>query len=699
MPAPTLFDLGSGMDTKGTIKKLMELEKIPIKRLAKENKIDSIKISAWGEVRKRTQNLQNKSQTLQSFSGSFAINEVKSSDPGAITGQAAPDINPGKQRIEIIQLADYHSLHSNPMILDQDLPAGKFKITVNEQTLDFDFSGGTPRALINYLKNRGLKIIETHGVQVDSNNLMLAMRSKKTGKAGKIIFEDQDGLLKQIGLTGNRQVEEKQPISKPVVFDEKQLSVMPATKTANKIYNLENKNTAINLQQDGRIVWKKKLGPDAVLEMTYSVAQRDQSKVDPKLPGKKDSKENKNIASRDGVIIGPEIGVKVGDITLDGYNIKRTPVSKQSGQQDKNLQNKTETRTKPGQIKIGFMWQDNGKTNERFVIKKTDTDLNPVNGKINLSVKALTGGKVVQAIWFENSGSQSRISELVLKDKIKKKVNKPLNESTAAQDAILKINGVKVTRPDNKGLTDIIEGVSLDLNRITTGPVVVSIETRSDDIVKEIKLWVASYNDLLGFCRQISKSQKNDLKPQVDKNGQVTENKQSGLFANDSTIRQLVTRVRTSTSGSFPMISNDGYRVLADIGISTGAIGQNWEDIKTGKLAIDEQKLRDALAKNPEGVRNLFASDVNEDNLKESGVSVGLIKILKPYNRKAGGLISARIQMIKDSIQSNKDEMYRKELALKTKENSLRRKFGRMERSVKQNKSIGDYLKSQNRQK
>ena len=132
MPSPPVMDLGSGINTQDTIEKLMKLERIPLRRMQQENGVREIQIKAYEEVRKRTRDLADRSRKLYSITGAFSDRTVVSSDPGAITGQASPSAVGGEQQVEVVQLAAQHQVHTDPVSLDEDLPAGKFTITVGK---------------------------------------------------------------------------------------------------------------------------------------------------------------------------------------------------------------------------------------------------------------------------------------------------------------------------------------------------------------------------------------------------------------------------------------------------------------------------------------------------------------------------------------------------------------------------------------
>ncbi|HLR65147.1 MAG TPA: flagellar filament capping protein FliD, partial [Pseudogracilibacillus sp.] len=93
-----------------------------------------------------------------------------------------------------------------------------------------------------------------------------------------------------------------------------------------------------------------------------------------------------------------------------------------------------------------------------------------------------------------------------------------------------------------------------------------------------------------------------------DKQIELWEEKaKSGLLRGESTIRDGMYALRGSLQGR---VDGDGpFNMLSSIGISTTA---NYLD--GGKLEIDEDKLREALTENPEGVYDLFVNNSKGDD-------------------------------------------------------------------------------------
>lgn len=217
---------------------------------------------------------------------------------------------------------------------------------------------------------------------------------------------------------------------------------------------------------------------------------------------------------------------------------------------------------------------------------------------------------------------------------------------TAGKDASIYIDGVKVTRSSN---SFTIDGISYNLKSDTTESTTISIENDVDAVYNNIKNFVTDYNALLdklnGVLNEerfsdyapLTEAQKNEMsESQIE----AWEKKaSSGLLRNDTTISSLVSTLRTTMYSAL-----EGSDVnINSIGITTGS----WQD--RGKLAIDETKLREAIANDPDKIQSLFAqsSDVvyNPNNTaeqrteryNESGIMQRLGDVLQDYGRTTQG--------------------------------------------------------------
>lgn len=720
MPAPPVMDLGSGVNTQDTINKLMELERIPIQRLQQEISLNEIRIKALEEVRNRTTVLADRSRKLYSFAGAFADKSIVSSDPGAITGQASPTAEAGKEEIEIVQLAARHQIHSNPVSLDDNLPASKFVIAAGDKRREINFEGGNIRRLLETIKREADGVVETAaGVNTDAAHMLISLRSAVNGEPGRFTFEDPNGLLRRIGLVGEGAAEVPE---KELKIDRGELSrEANESGEAQLQYRLLTAGRGVELEGDGSVRFQDPslAGESGTLRITLEAlsapAKPDAQPADNNAQQDPAAQEEET-AQRESVEVGPAIVVSVGDVELRGSSIERkrvlTDEDANRGKQPENAEQppaKDPQQTQPNEgiaqflkMGVGAVYKENGQEVRKEVVQAIE--LPAPNAKaqgkeISIDLAQLTGGNPVEALYFfQPEGGRGRFADLKLQPKASAEGQLgPQHETSPAQDAVVKVNGIEVRRSQNKAITDMIEGLSLDLNRTTKGPVTINVETNTEDVVTQIKEWVDSYNELMLFLRENSRTDGEKFVPPMagdDNRNRPSPAEQQGIFASDSTVRQLISTLRSQVALAYPSSTKPSFRVLADIGITTGGVGAKWEDIQYGFLQLDEKRLAEALSKNPQAVKELFASDTNEDQIPDNGVAVSLEKELQPYNRGAGGLISSRINMLRETIDSNKDEMTRKEDKLADKRQDLRERFGRMEQAVQQNRAMGNYLKN-----
>lgn len=154
------------------------------------------------------------------------------------------------------------------------------------------------------------------------------------------------------------------------------------------------------------------------------------------------------------------------------------------------------------------------------------------------------------------------------------------------------------------GVTFNLKGVSTDENPTTT----IGVEQDTDDLVSALKSWIEQYNKTLDM---------------------VDEQTAAGATLDgESSLENLRRSVR---SGASAKQSGAGeYSLLAQIGISTGEASTDLSKL-TDHLELDEKKLKEALEKDPEGVKALLVGGKNntgiltnmEDTVDESLKSTG----------------------------------------------------------------------------
>lgn len=178
-----------------------------------------------------------------------------------------------------------------------------------------------------------------------------------------------------------------------------------------------------------------------------------------------------------------------------------------------------------------------------------------------------------------------------------------LNTATAGVDGQVTIDGQVLTRGSNKVTVD---GVTYTFSQTTDEAATVSLTQDTDAIYDTISSFVEDYNALISSIHSaldenydsdyppLTDDQKEDM---TDEEIEKWEKKAKvGLLANDSTLKTMLSGLRSSLIDSVP-----GQSVtIFTIGISTGTYDEQ------GKLYIDETKLKAAIESDPEGISNLF---------------------------------------------------------------------------------------------
>ncbi len=226
-------------------------------------------------------------------------------------------------------------------------------------------------------------------------------------------------------------------------------------------------------------------------------------------------------------------------------------------------------------------------------------------------------------------------------------------------------------------LVDTVPGVSIDLLGVSDDPVSLSIKRNTDGIVESVTKFIDDFNDTM------------DRIGEYDSYNSETE--EQGLLLGDPTLssikRQLfsvVTRNYTDVSGS--------YTRLSQVGITVGA-GAN--------LDFDEDKFREALALDIEGVTELFSlkkEETAEDEevgtgvfvtsdeieLTEAGFGAKLEELLEKLTDSIDGTLTTTTNTLDAQIKLANDRIESLNELLGVKRFQLETQFAAMESALAQ---------------
>ncbi|HBJ0332680.1 TPA: flagellar filament capping protein FliD [Escherichia coli] len=209
-----------------------------------------------------------------------------------------------------------------------------------------------------------------------------------------------------------------------------------------------------------------------------------------------------------------------------------------------------------------------------------------------------------------------------------------MKELVNAQNAQLNVNGIDIERSSNK-ITDAPQGVTLDLTKKVTD-VRVSVTKRNDKATEAIKGWVDSYNSLIDTFNALTKYKEVDP-------GAEAQDKNNGALLGDSVVRSIQSGIRAQFANG---ASDGAFKTLNEIGIK--------QDGATGKLKIDDDKLKKVLNENTASVRELLVGDG-----KETGITTKIATDVKGYLADDGIIDSAQ-----DSINATLKKLTKQYLSV-----------------------------------
>lgn len=172
--------------------------------------------------------------------------------------------------------------------------------------------------------------------------------------------------------------------------------------------------------------------------------------------------------------------------------------------------------------------------------------------------------------------------------------NTSLTETIAAQNSIIKMNGLTLTQSTNQ-LQDAISGVTLNLKKAEIGTTItLKVEDNQNQLTSLINDFVKKYNDSISLLTNLT--------------GYNATTKQGGLFQSDPQLRNL--KLNLNKWATNPLSNTSGsIRSLADLGITTNA---------QGLLTMDQEKYNSVISSNYADMGALFAktATVTDSNIR-----------------------------------------------------------------------------------
>lgn len=310
------------------------------------------------------------------------------------------------------------------------------------------------------------------------------------------------------------------------------------------------------------------------------------------------------------------------------------------------------------------------------------------------SINSTSGSPVYATVVTANDGTQSLVlSSRQTGAKLNFSVSDPggaltQTGTTQGYDATFTINGGAAQTSSSNVVSNAIPGVQLTLGGLTTvsGPVTVNVSAPQADqsaIQTAIQTFVNQYNATIADI-QAKLTQRPVNQPQ-----NATDAGQGVLYG-DPGLQALLSSLRQTVSS--PYGSTSGFKLLSDIGVSTGApsgSGLPSQDSINGQLTFDTTKFQTALANNPSALQALLGGTPSIP-----GFAQAFDAVLNPQV-SAGGVIATWIsdeQQTQSDINGQISDM---DLRLQQKQDMLKQQFAAMESALQQSQAQGQWLAGQ----
>jgi flagellar hook-associated protein 2 len=241
----------------------------------------------------------------------------------------------------------------------------------------------------------------------------------------------------------------------------------------------------------------------------------------------------------------------------------------------------------------------------------------------------------------------------------------PMTRTQTAANADISINNIPISSASNT-LTDVLDGLTVRVSRVTTGPVDLSVNRDTETIKKSITDFATAYNSLVSLVRE--------------QTAYNESTKTGGALQGDRTAVGLMNKMRTLVGGSSGATTN--FTRLADVGL---------EPQRDGTLKVNTSKLDSAVGRLDE-LRDFFTRD--EEGTSNDGFGT-MIRQFAALQGGADGDLTTRSDSARSRLDSIKARTAALEDRMTQKEKSLRAQYTRLDTNMAALSGLQSYISQQ----
>lgn len=675
-------------NTNDTVEKLMKIERIPLTR--EQNQLESLKTekNAWRDINTKLSSLRDNTKTLYSFENPFNSKLTSSTEEYAITAEANRSASLQSFKVDVIQAASSDRFLTDELENDFKVPVGTYTYKVGEKQITFNWKGGTLKDFSNAINKRGNNIIKSSIIGASAGNKSLLIEAVPTGKENRLIFEDDaktfafdsgmvDKIKSQTQTFASSQTEIL-PVNK-IKYDEP--VYMPPLSLTNTKYDEEKQTATVEPRGAYQVKVPEKILRDTDLHLQFTITQKETEDITPEI--------NKTL-------IQPELP-DAGTAEYGGIIIS-------NNLSDTNLNLPPEPPAPLEPVKtnsILYAVMEDGSEKEIPYTPAEDEKA----AQIDVKLSEYPGLKAI-AVRNLNTGTSYEISSFTALDPVKDLGYGPKHPVSTADDAIIKYEGITITRSSNK-IDDVVPEITLNIHDKTEKTATIAVKPDTEASKAAIIEFVGKYNQAVAELNILSQN-KQEIIDELDylsPEEKEAEQKKLGLFQSDFSLTNIKSNMSSTLAARYLFSDTAEITMLSQLGIATNAGGYSGgysQSKLRGYLEIDEKKLDDAISNHLDDIKMLFGYDSDGDLIVDTGIAYKLDKQISAYTQ-TGGILAMKTSSLDSKIKSSESKISKLENQMAKKEAELRNKYSQMEGSLNsleaQQNTISNFTKQQQNQK
>lgn len=652
--------LSNKYNSQATIEKIMNKKREKVDKMNEEKKkIDETRQS-MGEVSQKVLSLDKSAKRLYGTASSFE-NKIGESSSAQITTKIDKTADRGEYSVNVIEKASSHKIASIPLNRNFKIDAGNYQISSGGKTADIRFAGGNLEKFHKELLDQAKDVVKSSIISDTSKTRVLVLESKSVGEDSKITFPNKisSALFRKMGFFA-------ETISVDKSFS---LNSEENASESEKAFVIGNNQSCFLDLANEELPSEASLFIDLELFLSEKKNSPEDTVSEQEQGNAEERKETFSETGKSSVM-----GVELpGDKFILNLPEQQTNISDENSaiaQVNNNYKEQplflVELETSNGKIPIDDL--SLSEINKMYSINlheklPADSKLLGISFSNMDYQKDLNIGKI--RIYTENQSS-NETDEIIF-----------ANELEKPHDAVLELDGLHVTRKSNV-IDDLLKGVSLTILGKTDGEASLNVDYDYSKMVGDITEFLSEYNQLIDMINtRTSFVGTNDTLSEEEKESK------KGSLKSESELKNLALKLRTIIMNSYPTKYGAEFSMLSQIGISTNETGGS-NKLK-GLLEFDEDKFIDkfieVMEKYPDGVKELFAKDTNQDFIPDTGIAVEINNLLKGYMEKSTGFFDMRNDKLKQMKENKQKEIDKYEEKLVEEEKKLREQFLKMEQA------------------